>query len=80
MRHLVFVYGTLKKGFPNHDNYMESARRLGKYQTVEIKQKYFDKKKNREIEVSLKTLEKKVKVKKNPNYSEICSYREKVKV
>ena len=35
MRHLVFVYGTLKKGFPNHDNYMESAKRLGKYQTIE---------------------------------------------
>ena len=35
MRHLVFVYGTLKKGFPNHDDYMESAKRLGKYKTVE---------------------------------------------
>lgn len=35
MRHLVFVYGTLKKGFPNHNNYMGSAKRLGKYQTVE---------------------------------------------
>lgn len=35
MRRLVFVYGTLKKGFPNHNNYMESAKRLGKYQTVE---------------------------------------------
>ena len=35
MKHHVFVYGTLKKGFPNHNNYMESARHLGKYQTVE---------------------------------------------
>jgi gamma-glutamylaminecyclotransferase len=35
MIHRLFVYGTLKKGFPNHDNYMESARRLGKYQTIE---------------------------------------------
>lgn len=35
MRHLVFVYGTLKKGFPNHNNYMGSAKRLGKYQTIE---------------------------------------------
>ena len=35
MTHRLFVYGTLKKGFPNHDNYMESAKRLGKYQTIE---------------------------------------------
>jgi gamma-glutamylaminecyclotransferase len=35
MKHLVFIYGTLKKGFPNHDTYMESATRLGKYQTLE---------------------------------------------
>ena len=35
MRHRLFVYGTLKKGFPNHDNYMESAQLLGKYQTIE---------------------------------------------
>lgn len=42
----------------------ETFLKTGKYQTVEIKQKYFDKKKNREVEVSLKTLEKKVKVKR----------------
>jgi gamma-glutamylaminecyclotransferase len=35
MRHRLFIYGTLKKGFPNHDHYMQSARKLGKYQTVE---------------------------------------------
>ena len=35
MRHHLFVYGTLKKGFPNHDHYMRSARDLGKYQTIE---------------------------------------------
>ena len=35
MRHYLFVYGTLKKGFPNHDHYMRSARDLGKYQTIE---------------------------------------------
>ena len=35
MGHRLFVYGTLKKGFPNHDNYMESAKELGTYQTVE---------------------------------------------
>jgi len=35
MTHLLFVYGTLKKGFPNHENYMASAKRLGKYQTIE---------------------------------------------
>ena len=34
MRHHLFVYGTLKKGFPNH-HYMESARELGKFQTIE---------------------------------------------
>ena len=35
MRHRLFVYGTLKKGFPNHDNYLGSAKLLGKYQTIE---------------------------------------------
>jgi gamma-glutamylaminecyclotransferase len=35
MKHLLFVYGTLKKGFPNHENYMESAKPLGKYRTIE---------------------------------------------
>lgn len=35
MKYHVFVYGTLKNGFPNHNNYMKSARGLGKYQTVE---------------------------------------------
>jgi gamma-glutamylaminecyclotransferase len=35
MRHYLFVYGTLKKGFPNHDQYVGSARELGKYQTIE---------------------------------------------
>ncbi len=35
MRHHLFVYGTLKKGFPNHNNYLGSAKQLGKYQTIE---------------------------------------------
>ncbi len=35
MRHRLFIYGTLKKGFPNHEHYMQSARDLGKYQTIE---------------------------------------------
>jgi gamma-glutamylaminecyclotransferase len=35
MRYRIFVYGTLKKGFPNHDNYMKSARELGRYETIE---------------------------------------------
>jgi gamma-glutamylaminecyclotransferase len=35
MRHHLFVYGTLKKGFPNHGNYLGSAKQLGKYQTIE---------------------------------------------
>jgi len=35
MKHHVFVYGTLKKGFPNHEDYLGSARQLGKYQTLE---------------------------------------------
>ena len=34
MQHL-FVYGTLKKGFPNHAHYMRSAKELGTYQTIE---------------------------------------------
>jgi len=32
--HLVFVYGTLKRGFPNH-HYMAGARFLGEARTVE---------------------------------------------
>lgn len=32
-RFLVFVYGTLKKGFPNHDRYMPSAERMGTFRT-----------------------------------------------
>lgn len=35
MQNLVFVYGTLKKEFPNHQRYMQSARLIGKYQTLE---------------------------------------------
>jgi gamma-glutamylaminecyclotransferase len=35
MLHLVFVYGTLKKGFPNHAHYMASAGFLGRYQTLQ---------------------------------------------
>ena len=35
MLHLVFVYGTLKKGFPNHAHYMASSEFLGRYQTLE---------------------------------------------
>jgi len=35
MTHRIFVYGTLKQGFPNHENYMASAKPLGKYQTIE---------------------------------------------
>ena len=32
-RFLIFVYGTLKKGFPNHDRYMRQARLIGSYRT-----------------------------------------------
>jgi gamma-glutamylaminecyclotransferase len=35
MLHRVFVYGTLKKGFPNNEHYMTSARFVGKYCTLE---------------------------------------------
>ena len=35
MQNPVFVYGTLKKEFPNHQRYMKSARFIGKYHTVE---------------------------------------------
>jgi len=31
----VFVYGTLKKGFPNHARHMRQARRLGTFRTRE---------------------------------------------
>lgn len=34
MSHLVFVYGTLKRGFPNH-HYMTTARFVGRGRTVE---------------------------------------------
>ena len=34
-RFLVFVYGTLKKGFPNHDRYMPQARLMGTFRTRE---------------------------------------------
>jgi gamma-glutamylaminecyclotransferase len=34
-RFLVFVYGTLKEGFPNHDRYMRQARRVGTFRTRE---------------------------------------------
>ena len=33
--HHLFVYGTLKKGFPNHAHYLRSAKELGTYQTIE---------------------------------------------
>ncbi len=32
---LVFVYGTLKRGFPNHVRYLGRARLLGEFRTVE---------------------------------------------
>lgn len=32
---LVFVYGTLKKGFPNHDRYMSQMRLVGTFRTRE---------------------------------------------
>jgi gamma-glutamylaminecyclotransferase len=35
MGNLVFVYGTLKKGFPNHAKYMGTSKLLGNYRTVE---------------------------------------------
>jgi gamma-glutamylaminecyclotransferase len=34
-RHLVFVYGTLKKGFPNHERHMRRATLVGTYRTRE---------------------------------------------
>ena len=34
-RLLVFVYGTLKRGFPNHDHYMPQARLVGTFRTRE---------------------------------------------
>ncbi len=34
MAHRVFVFGTLKRGFPLHDEGLEGARYLGAYRTV----------------------------------------------
>ncbi len=33
METLLFVYGTLKKGFPNHAGFLDRARMVGEYQT-----------------------------------------------
>lgn len=33
--HRVFVFGTLKRGFPNHDEGMRGERCLGEYRTIE---------------------------------------------
>jgi gamma-glutamylaminecyclotransferase len=35
MSHMVFVYGTFKKGFPNHDGNMDGARLVGKFKTLD---------------------------------------------
>jgi gamma-glutamylaminecyclotransferase len=35
MKHRIFVYGTLKKGFPNHARYMASAEKLGNFRTAD---------------------------------------------
>jgi len=32
--YFIFIYGTLKKWFHNHDDYLSAARFLGQYQTV----------------------------------------------
>ena len=34
LSHVVFVYGTLKSGFPNHEKYMKTAVPIGEYKTV----------------------------------------------
>ena len=34
MEHRVFVYGTLKRGFPNHDAWMKGFECLGPHRTV----------------------------------------------
>ena len=34
MAHKVFVYGTLKRGFPNHDQWMAGFEYLGAYRTM----------------------------------------------
>ncbi len=35
MKHRLFIYGTLKTGFPNQEAYMTSAEKHGNHQTVE---------------------------------------------
>jgi gamma-glutamylaminecyclotransferase len=31
----VFIYGTLKRGYSNHDDHLKSEKYLGKYRTIE---------------------------------------------
>ena len=33
--HSIFIYGTLKRGYPNHDKYLKDQNYLGEYRTVE---------------------------------------------
>ena len=33
--HSIFVYGTLKRGYPNHDQYLKDQLYLGMYRTVD---------------------------------------------
>ncbi len=35
METLIFVYGTLKRGFPNHARFLGAARRVGEFRTAE---------------------------------------------
>ena len=31
----LFIYGTLKRGYPNHDEYLADEKFLGEYRTIE---------------------------------------------
>ena len=33
--HNIFIYGTLKRGYPNHNSYLDKENYLGSYRTVE---------------------------------------------
>jgi gamma-glutamylaminecyclotransferase len=36
MKHQIFVYGTLKRGYPNYDTGMDGTAFVGTYRTVEL--------------------------------------------
>lgn len=33
--HNIFIYGTLKRGYPNHNQYLKNQKYIGRYRTVD---------------------------------------------